>query len=48
MDELNLLERIELGENSTTQLIIIGVTDAGEITGISADDIRRINNMVSK
>jgi ATP-dependent DNA helicase RecG len=71
MEVLEILERIELGEDSTTQfkenmtnntalaeemvafsnalggLIIIGVKDNGEITGLSADDIRRLNNMVS-
>ena len=71
MDEWQIAERIELGEDSTTQfkenirnntslaeemvafsnamggLILVGVTDTGDIQGISADDVRRINNMVS-
>ncbi len=71
MEVLELLERIELGENSTTQfkenvtnseqlaqemvafsnalggLIIIGVKDTGEITGLSPEDIRRLNQMIS-
>lgn len=71
MESLEILERIELGEDSTTQLkeninnntslteemvafsnasgglIIVGVKDNGEISGLSADDIRRINNMIS-
>lgn len=71
MGGVEILERIELGEGSTTQfkenitnnvalaeemvafsnaiggLIIIGVKDNGEIKGLSAEDIRRLNNMVS-
>ena len=71
MEISEILERIELGEDSTTQLkeniynntslaeemvafsnalgglIIIGVTDHGEISGLSHDDIRRLNIMVS-
>lgn len=68
MEVLELLERIELGENSTTQfkenvtnseqlaqemvafsnalggLIIIGVKDTGEITGLSPEDIYLLQN----
>lgn len=71
MDARDVLERIELGEDSTTQLkeninnntslaeemvafsnalgglIIIGVKDNGEISGLSSDDVRRLNNMIS-
>lgn len=71
MEILEILERIELGEDSTTQLkaninnnislteemvafsnasgglIIIGVKDDGEISGLSPEDIRRLNNMIS-
>ncbi|MEN6306113.1 MAG: RNA-binding domain-containing protein [Anaerohalosphaeraceae bacterium] len=71
MDASEILERIELGEDSTTQfkenitnhaslaeemvafsnaiggLIIVGVKDNGEIKGLSSEDIRRLNNMVS-
>lgn len=71
MDVSELLERIELGEDSTTQFkeninnntslaeelvafsnasggtIFIGVSDKGEITGLTAEDVRRLNNMIS-
>lgn len=71
MEVLEILERIEMGEDSTTQfkekinnntslaeemvafsnalggLIIVGVKDNGEISGLSSDDIRRLNNMIS-
>ena len=71
MEVLELLERIELGEDSTTQLkeninnntslaeemvafsnalgglIIVGVKDNGEIIGLSPEDVRRLNNMIS-
>lgn len=71
MEVLEILERIELGEDSTTQLkenitnnaslaeemvafanasgglIIVGVKDNGEINGLSTEDVRRLNNMIS-
>ena len=71
MEVLELLERIELGEDSTTQLkeninnntslaeemvafsnalgglIIVGVKDNGEISGLSSEDVSRLNNMIS-
>jgi ATP-dependent DNA helicase RecG len=71
MKEQAILERIELGEDSTTQfkeninnntslaeemvafsnaaggLIIVGVKDNSEISGLSPDDVRRLNNMIS-
>lgn len=71
MNAQEVLARIELGEDSTTQFkenitnntslaeemvafsnaaggsIIIGVKDSGEICGISLEDIRRLNNMIS-
>ena len=71
MEVALILERIELGEDSTTQfkenisnntslaeeivafsnasggLIIVGIKDNGEIIGLSSNDIRRLNNMIS-
>ncbi|CQR70499.1 Divergent AAA domain protein [Sporomusa ovata DSM 2662] len=71
MEVKKILERIELGEDSTAQfkenitnnaslaeemvafsnsiggMIFVGVRDNGEIRGLSSEDIRRINNMVS-
>ena len=71
MDENQIIERIELGEDSITQfkenirnstslaeemvafsnalggILLVGVTDRGEIQGLSTEDVRRINNMVS-
>lgn len=71
MDRADVLARIELGEDSTTQfkenitnnvslaeemvafsnaiggVIIVGVKDDGQVRGLSFEDIRRINNMVS-
>lgn len=71
MNKVQLLERIELGEDSTTQfkenihnvkslseelvafsnalggMLIIGVKDDGHIEGLTTEDVRRLNNMVS-
>lgn len=71
METVELLERIEKGEDSRTQfkeniinpdsleeemvafsnteggIIVIGVTDKGDINGLSREDIGRLNNMIS-
>jgi ATP-dependent DNA helicase RecG len=71
LEVLDLLERIETGEDSTTQfkenihnstslaeemvafsnalggLIIIGVRDNGDISGLASEDISRLNTMIS-
>jgi len=43
----SLAEEIVAFSNASGGLIIIGVKDDGELTGINVEDIRRLNNMIS-
>ncbi|MBF0232168.1 MAG: putative DNA binding domain-containing protein [Desulfamplus sp.] len=71
IDHLNMVEKIQMGEDSHTQFkenvfepksfaeemvafsnadggdIVIGVSNSGEIMGLVADDVRRLNQLIS-